>query len=267
MSFPEAEPQPGEDTYLAGLIAGPMAPVPARTLELINSGPVDGSDMLSRDEVDRLRDPAPLDVETGWCRMPDGTVRVAVEVGLPGITTEMVEWFLVWHIRRSQRYRAWHPRSHFSCELVRDSDDSGKPQWSGEYHPVEDVGSGKLTAWPVFRSPSEFGFSDDCVGDERVATVFSAEVGDWRLIGHTGMCHVFLNEADGLRLRSRFWIGEKVHPRLPGLLGSAGESLLSRKFVRDQAVPDGIGPGLATHSAEEYANLVAILPGLYEKFA
>ena len=50
------------------------------------------------------------------------------------------------------------------------------------------------------------------------------------------------------------------------LEGPAG-SLLSRRPVRRLAIPGGMGPGLARHCAEEYANLNRILPGLHQRFS
>ncbi|HMW46479.1 MAG TPA: hypothetical protein PKD47_11385, partial [Solirubrobacterales bacterium] len=87
-----------------------------------------------------------------------------------------------------------------------------------------------------------------------------------------GMTQVYLavREGDGLRLRSHFWIGSRIRPRLPGPLAIAErplESLASQSLVRGIAIPGAVGPGLARHCAEEYANLNQILPGLFERFA
>ncbi len=51
-------------------------------------------------------------------------------------------------------------------------------------------------------------------------------------------------------LRSHFWLGALIHPA----------------FVRRLAMPKELPHALARHCAEEYANLGAILPELYERF-
>ena len=93
-------------------------------------------------------------------------------------------------------------------------------------------------------------------------------VGD-RVARHTQMAHVFLRDGDGLVLRSHFWLGGVVELRLPRGLPNLNRPLgplLDSKTLRRALLKDSTIRGLAVHCAEEYTNLAAILPPLYERF-
>lgn len=266
---PDAPPLPGEDEYLAEIIARPVARPSQSVIDAIDSGPFDPAGALPREEVIRLCDPEPMGVETGWTIMPDGSVQVAFRTELPGVTAEMIEWWAGWHPQRDDRYRAWHPTGHFGNRILPGATAQEKDYWGAVIFFDEDVGDGRSRLRTEFTSPLGFGFSHRPFANPEVKVIISARVGD-ALMTHTDMAHVYLEEGDGLVLRSRMWIAGHVRPRLPGPLAGAediAENLASRKLIRDLAVPDGIGASVARHGAEEHAQLGEILPGLYERFA
>jgi hypothetical protein len=266
--LPEARPAPGEREYLQELLRTPAAAAGEEASAAIEAGPFDPALALPRADAERLCDPEPLEVETGWTVLLDGSVQVAASTPMPDLTPEMVDWWFDWHPRRSERYRVWHPTAHISNGLVRANPAGAKPSWGAVNLVEEDIGYGAIKARIEFMSPSAFGFDGDHLEGALVGTIICARAGDAR-VSHTDMAHVFLREGDGLRLRSRFWIGERVRPRLPGPLSPAEgpiESLISRRVVRRLAIPDSIGPGLTRHCVEEYSHLNLILPGLFERF-
>jgi hypothetical protein len=267
-ALPEAQPQPGEAEYLEELLKLRPPDPDEATLEAIRE-PFDPALALERTDVARLAEPELMEVETGWSVLPDASVQVAVATPMPDLTAQMVDWWFDWHPRRSDRYRAWHPVAHFGNGLVPPRTDQEKPYWGAANLVDEDIGDGRMKIRVEFRAPDEFGFGSDCLDDPAVGTIICARVGD-SLVTHTDMAHVFLRKGDGLMLRSRFWIGARIEPRMPGALsglsGPAG-SLMSVRPVRRLAIPGDMGPGLARHCAEEYANLNRILPGLSERFS
>ncbi len=268
-ALPEAQAEPGEQEYLDELLARPLPALDPATFEAIDSGPFNPALSLDRGEAARLADPAPLEVETGWSVLPDASVQIAVATPMPDLEPEMVDWWFDWHPRRSDRYRVWHPVAHLGNGLVPPARPAARPYWGSTNLVDEDVGDGRMKIRVEFCAPSEFGFGQDFTGDPVVGTVVCARVGD-RLVTHTDMAHVFLRQEQGLLLRSRFWIGGRISPRLPGPLARLGApfgSLLSRRPVRRLAIPSRTGPGLARHCAEEYANLNRTLPGLHERFS
>jgi hypothetical protein len=228
-------------------------------------GPIDPADALGLTAVDRLLDPAPLPRESGWCTLADGVGYVAVRTRMPRVNGEMVDWWFDWHPRESLRYRIWHPTAHRANVLREPSVAGAKAHWGAVHHPVEDIGTGVVHARIEFKAPRQMGMSTDALEDRAVATIVCGEVGDDRLhVRHSSMFHVFLREGDGVVLRSHFWLGASIRPY--GALAAPGERLLNRALVRRVALPRGLPRALATHCAEEYSNLAALLPEVYERF-
>lgn len=245
----------------------PATPPSSDVLEAIESGPIDAADALGLDELDRLLDPAPLKVETGWCRLPDGVGYVAVRTPMPGNAAEMWDWWFDWHPRDAERYRVWYPEAHFDTGFVPSSRRHAKPFWGSTVYPDEDVGTGRERLRIEFMRPSEFGFSTDAIDDPRVGTIVCGHVGSTtRHARFAAMAHVFLRDADGLVLRSRFWLGAVLRPDLPGVLGDAVARVVNRPFVRKRVIPRDAPRRLALHCATEYTRLAAMLPQMYSEF-
>jgi hypothetical protein len=186
---------------------------------------------------------------------------------MPGIGPEMIDWWFDWHPRRPERYRAWHPQAHLDNSLDPPPEPGEKPFWGAVHHAVEDIGDGPIRARIEFHEPVAFGFSEAAAGSGPVGTIICATVSD-RRARHSAMAHVFLENGDGLMLRSHFWLGSVIRPRLPRLLSPlarASEPVLNSATARRRLLPDSTAKLLAHHCAEEYTNLVAILPGLFEQ--
>lgn len=268
---------------LSDYLTRPISPPAQDTLEAIERGPIASRDALALEQVDRLLNPAPLECETGWCVLDDGVAYVAVRSAMPHVSGEMVDWWFDWHPRESLRYRAWHPTAHLANSLQPSPRERAKGHWGAVHHPVEDVGVGIVHARIEFCSPTEMGMSSDALDDPDVASIVCGYAGDDRLhVRHTPMYHVFLRErgaerqsegrgkgdsaekSRGVVLRSRFWLGAALAPY--GALGRPIARVLNTPFVRRRALPKGLPQALATHCAEEYANLGALLPELYERF-
>ncbi len=253
------------ESPLADYLTRPMTPPAADTLEAIAAGPIDPRQALAWDDVDRLLDPAPIEHETGWCVLPNGVAYVAVRTPMPMVTAEMVDWWFDWHPRDPLRYRIWHPKAHSDNSVQHPTRAGAKAHWGTTHHPVEDVGTGTVHARIEFLPPTAMGMTTDALHDPHVATIVCGYAGDDRLhIRHSPMFHVFLREGDGVVLRSRFWLGAALRPYGP--LGGVGETLLNRPAIRRRALPKRLPRALATHCAEEYANLGVLLPELFEQF-
>jgi hypothetical protein len=250
---------------LSDYLTRPLEQPAQDTLEAIERGAIDPREALPLAQLDRLLDPEPLPCETGWCVLPDGVAYVAVRTAMPHVSGEMVDWWFDWHPRDPLRYRIWHPAAHLDNSLQAPSVPGAKAHWGAVHHPVEDVGTGLVHARIEFHMPSEMGMSSNALEDPRVASIVCGYAGDDRLhVRHTPMFHVFLREGSGVVLRSRFWLGAMLRPYGP--LGGLGTALLNRPLVRRRALPRRLPQALARHCAEEYANLGALLPELYERF-
>ena len=146
-----------------------MAPPDPVVLAAIER-PADPAAALARADLDRLLDPAPLPLETGWCILPDGVRYVAVRTPMPAVSAEMVEWWFDWHARDPLRYRVWHPAAHSGNSVELPAAAAAKAHWGAVHHPVEDVGTGTVHARIAFVAPSALGFSTDALEDPAVGT-------------------------------------------------------------------------------------------------
>jgi hypothetical protein len=257
-----------ETEVLTALLERPPAGADAAVLAAIEAGPIDPALALPLDQIDRLLDPRPLAAETGWCFMPDATAFVAVRTQMPGVSAEMIDWWFDWHPRESLRYRVWHPAAHIANAVDLPERAGAKAHWGTVHHPVEDVGTGELHARISFLPPSELGFATDALENPNVGTVVCGVVGDDRMHArHSVMAHVWLNERDGLALRSAFWLGAVMRPDLPGPLGDVAGWLVNRPPARRRLLQNELPQALALHCAQEYTNLAELLPDLYSRFA
>ncbi|HTZ88548.1 MAG TPA: hypothetical protein VMB05_17940 [Solirubrobacteraceae bacterium] len=254
----------GSAVALADYLDRPLSPPDPAVLAAIEQGPIEPGQALAPGRVARLLDPRPLEVETGWCVLPDGIGYVSVRTAMPAVSGEMVDWWFDWHPRDPLRYRVWHPAAHHSNSLDPPASVGAKAHWGAVHHPVEDVGLGVVRARIAFAAPSEMGMPGDQLENPEIATIVCGWVGDeLRRMRHTPMYHVFLRDGDGVVLRSAFWLGAALRPYGP--LGSAGERLLNNRLTRRAALPAALPRALATHCAEEYANMATLLPELFER--
>lgn len=255
------------DLGLESYLKRPLTPPDPGVMADIARGPVDPARTLPLAGIDRLLDPAPLAVETGWCFREDRVGYVAVRTAMPGVDAKMVEWWFDWHARDPDRYRAWHPLAHFGNSAESPAEPGPKAHWGAVHHPVEDVGTGTVHARIAFHPPTAIGFSTDALDNPAVATIVCGYVGDdRRRLRHSVMAHVFLAAGNGVVLRSHFWLGAAVRPYLPAPLATPIAAALDNRLVRRLSLPKELPRVLATHCAEEYANLATLLPELFERF-
>ena len=130
---------------------------------------------------------------------------------MPGVSAEMLDWWFDWHPRDPLRYRIWFPQDHFDISFEPATKPGAKPFYNTIHHPVEDVGLGRDRIRIEFLDPVEFGFPEGSVPSENCATIVCGHAGDdKRRVRHTRMCHFARGTDDGIELRSRFWIGERI---------------------------------------------------------
>ena len=210
-------------------------------------------------EVDRLLDPAPMKLETGFERLPDGTLHVACRTDMHGCNGEMLEW---WFGSRpdTQQYVWWHPVDHVSSAWIGGTSDTHV----GSIHKVEEFFSGMPMAQLLiqFRDPVEF-FAARAYADARRDGRISAAIcgrtsRSWaapldeegRVIG-SRLLHVARDAEWGCALRSHFYLGSDM-PRT----GLDPQQVAS-------GVPDVVGQALLQHCYNEFTFLSRFLPSLY----
>lgn len=245
----------------------PNATVSQEVSSALSSGPIDPDDRLRVDELDRLLNPGYLAAENGFCTNPDGSGYVAVLTRMPGVTAQMIDWWFDWHPRDPMRYRIWFPAEHFDISFKPAATPGAKPFYDSIHHPVEDVGLGKSHIRIEFVDPRLFGFPVGDFDPAVCSTIICGYAGDDRRhVRHTRMCHFVRGVEGGVEMRSRFWIGNQItlYPSTP-LLWPINR-MLNTAFVRSKAVPSRAPECLARHCAQEYANLAALLPELWQRY-
>jgi len=96
-----------------------MAPLAPHVREALLHGPEAAELGLPLDDANRLLDPDDLPIETGWTRLSNGQLFVAVRTPMPGVTAAMIDWWFGWHGVEAQRYKLWHPRAHLHTRMER----------------------------------------------------------------------------------------------------------------------------------------------------
>ena len=219
------------------------------------------------DEADRLLAPGDLDLETGWTRLADGQIFVAVRTPMPNVTAAMIDWWFGWHGDEAQRYKLWHPRAHVDVRMEKPLADVGgladRERYVGNPSTVtEYLGARRYDLVIAFRDAGDY-FDRRKLAAAPVGTAVCARTGFVSPgidAGH--LIHLIRTTADGCEMRSRFWVGESAwsslgadHPFNCYVLGRSSRS--AQAFVPD------LGRDLLVHCAAEMAHLASFLPALY----
>lgn len=204
-----------------------------------------------------LLDPGPLAIETGVQRLSSGQLHVAARTDMPGCKGRMLEWWFRL-APDTREYAWWHPLDHVSSAWMGTSPGTH----IGSTHVVEERlgGSEEIYSLQIhFVEPGEL-FGAEAVAKAKlrgdISAIVSAQIGigpeplrDERGRPNMGrMAHIARDTADGMVLRSRFWLG-------------AGTALPPE--VLANVIPDLMGLQLMQHAHTEFKYLSRFLPSLY----
>ena len=267
MELRPLDPEDQSKAY-AKFYRNPAPPDPSHLAMM--DAPCDPSKAIYPEQMNDLLNPGNLDIEIGWCNLPNGAGFVANRNVYRNVTAEMIDWWFAWHPLDGLRYRIWHPPQHAGIALS--PEDRGKilnsslpiaqRNWGVTHHVTEDCNCGLENIDITFLSPREFGF-DMTRWREPYASTFMGGFG-WSSPanpkGHvikapSLMCHIFRKIPDGLEHRTRFWMGYRLSQGKPELVLPPGIS-----------VPVIAVQGLARHNVQEFSNLGVLLPEIYAEF-
>ncbi len=209
------------------------------------------TEFKDKNEILKSKD---IQKEMGFAKLPDGNYLVSMTCPMPGITTDMINWWFWWHPQADERYKAWFPGEHFAVSYAKKDksyfQQEKMPAFSpNSQFPVERIGGRRLPLRIDFVSPEDFGFDKKTMDDNSFPLIVCGHVGAFRgLVFHTEMAHIFRQDEDGLFLVSRFWIGQLA------------ENPVVRKFV----LTEETAKGMTEHCYQEYRNLAKMLPDLYK---
>ena len=193
--------------------------------------------------VTELLEPGYLPIETGLCRTSGDELCVAVWTPFPGSTPEMLDWWMGWHLTRTERYKLWHPQAHVFAQARYDysgisglSDLGryvGNTSWVDEY-----LGPVLSRLAITFHEPGSIGLSGEVLENSGYGTAIVAEVTDRDSGKHLcHLVHVLRRTVYGCEMRSRFYFTD--------------------------GTPEVMGPWMLDHCATEMRHLASLLPTLY----
>jgi 2,4-diacetylphloroglucinol hydrolase len=234
--------------------------------------PMERTDALAPEDVNRLLDPGYHAVENGFCALPDGSAYVASHVPFPGATGEMYTWWFWWHSVEPARYTLWYPYNHIAARpLNRDvlaaPGLTNEQRYVGNTHHVDEyIGSELLRIAIRFLDPAELGFDTSRFTAAGIVGHACARVSLRDLpLEVVTMVHLARATADGLEQRSRYWIGHDAKLRLFGSTLSVdkiGAALGTKKRMAGKRV----AYEQLLHDQIEFTHLAGFLPQLWREF-
>lgn len=240
-------------------------------MKILLSGPMDPAKAIYPDQLDKMYEPGYLEGETGYCILPNGCGYVAVNNKFPGVTMEMMQWWMAWHPLEQLRYKIWNPYCHptiaiADCdrEYILDLDvPLAKKSQNVVHFVIEDIGAGPQNILIHFLDHAKMNGIDD----EKLAASGQCLFGGYGIVSDAAakkgtlskqpviMMHFCRETEDGVEFRTRFWMGYRWNKGIP----------MCVKPPHIQ-IPEVAPMGLALHNVEEYSHLASILPDVYKEF-
>ncbi len=232
--------------------------------------PCDPSKILWPERINDLLNPGYLEIETGWCQMPNGGGFIANLTRMPGVTAKMAYWWWTWFTLTNLRYKIWYRPSHLGHfisperrKIILDPK-SRIPEdtvWGATHHAVEDIGMGPEIIDIHFKSPEEMGFDMSRFHPPNVSGLIGGYGDEMMMLvpgaprGCAVMCHILRDVPGGVEWRTRFWMGYRLQNRKTDFCVPPGVQ-----------VPAEAIRGLAIHNVMEFSNFAVMLPKVYKEF-
>jgi hypothetical protein len=232
--------------------------------------PCDPAKAIGPEKINDLLNPGELEVEIGWCNLPNGAGFIANRMVYPEFTAEMVDWWFAWHPLEDLRYRIWYPPQHGGimlspegrARILDPAIPNREKNWGVVHHVTENCNCGMENIDIHFMSPQDFGF-DMSRWKEPYVSTFAGGFGwavavnktDDSITAPALMCHIFRQHPDGLEHRTRFWMGYRFSNGKPELTLPPGI-----------VVPEAAVQGLARHNVCEFTRWGQFLPRIYKEF-
>jgi hypothetical protein len=224
--------------------------------------------MLPLCHAQRLFEPGPHEMETGYGRSPDGSVFVSVLTDMPGVSPAMWDWWFGWHGDEPQRYKLWHPQAHLYAKWNRPpvaTAKSDRDRYLGRTSIVDEYIGSKLSRLAIrFLPVQDLGISTADIADRSQATAICARVGLADMPMDAGfLIHQVRATSSGSQMRSRFWIGG---PHLAVRGGNKASAAILRQFGRVKTFPEAQARDLMVHCSQEMSHLAGFLPRLWADY-
>lgn len=235
-----------------------LAPIPEEKLAIAQGAAADPAQALPLEERNRYLAGTDTGIQSGFCVMEKGLGYVANSTFMPGVTPDMVDWWFGWHsVGSDLRYKLWDHDDHYYAradrrEYVLDpAVPNNQKTWGVRHHIKEDIGMGPEDICLCFKRPADFGYDEAIIGTAKCASLVCA-VGEGQ--SPAFMSHKWYAVDGGIMFESRFWMGVGYQ-----------DGRLVKLLPEGVKVPEAGPRALFNHNIKEYANLAAILPGIYQE--
>ena len=225
-------------------------------------GPMKLDDTVCFKDRGRLLSDLRFGTAIGYAVMPDGSGYASDITQMPGITKDMLDWYLAWRGQDAQNYAVINPQKHISALSMQkgrfaDEDLIGAEKyWDTTQIIMQNGDMGPTTEYVNFKCPSDVGFDMEQLGNGKTAGLVCERVyaqGQPPQAGpDTFVCHQIIETEDGVEIRSKYWMGWTV------------------RYGKDyKQLPDGFymppvfAMGTLIKNMQELAALAEVLPGLY----
>lgn len=224
-------------------------------------GPVDPARALPFVDRSKLVTEACRDTAVGFAVLPDGTGYVSDVNFLPGVTAEMLHWYMAWRGLDPNNFAATGAGRHISAQTMqtaRATDDDltdFEKYWDTTQTVVTLTETGPATRYENFKCPSDVGFPFDAESEKTpdLICIRGYHEGEPPLaMPDYFVCHQIRRAEDGIEVRTKMWLGWTVR---------YGQS--------HRALPDGfymppvMAAGPLAENRTDMAQLSAVLPRLY----
>ncbi len=235
-----------------------LAEIPQEKLEILKQGSSQIKEVPFEEKNLYLAGKDKEFCQIGYGIMDDGTGFVCNTTYMPGVTTEMLDWWFPWHsVGSDLRYKIWDPEEHYFAradrvDYVCDPEvPMNRKTWGISHYIMEDVGTGPEFLKLNFKRPADFGYDEKIIGTDECSSMVCA-IGESSCAA--AMTHKWYPYKDGVMFCSRFWIGMGVV-----------DGKIVKTLPEGVSIPEIVPKGLYAHNIKEFSNLAAILPEVYQE--
>lgn len=259
-----------------------VAPVQAHVLDVVGTPGLPSELGYDLSEIaDHLPRAGYDPIETGWTKTPSGAYAISCLTDMPGVTSEMWDWWMGWHSRDSARYKLWHPDAHAYSGVAEDRSADRTLTFRQRYidnvsFVDEYLGTDLHRLTVRFFDPSKLGFPDVAGTTYLCGRVGLSDVP----IAAGWLVHQVRPTEGGAEMRSRFFLGGD--PEILDLPGRSVGKPRAGQAINSPAGRLAIKPGLPKmvsalanpsmsgtllwHCAQEMNHLAGFLPQLFDEF-
>ena len=252
----------------------PDLEVPVSWAKALERGPLPQAQTLSPSiaDLNRFFDAFAGSPEDGYAVIEGPTAYVQSHTVLPGVTTEMFQWWYIWSSLAKEHFLLWFPYAHIDAfvedpkRLADQSLSFEERLYHNRSHYEQYVGPALQKVIMEYRDPTQLGLDAAMLKREGITASTSsiASLAAAPDVTTSLILHLARDTEGGMELFSRFWIGG--HPEFKRFPGGDRAAAAMAQAGLGQDKMENLAYEMAVHDMTEFAHLTSIVPQLYERF-